>query len=56
MPEELEEVLRGAPVQEIDLENRLRKEWKEKEMVIGGARVEDFIAALSGTLEKIKFG
>ncbi len=52
MPEQMEEALRTAPAREDDIEKILRRVWQEKNMVIGGARVEDFIAAVSGALKK----
>lgn len=54
MPEEIEQALRQAPAQEAEIERILRKEWEEKKMVIAGARIEDFIAAVSGALRAIK--
>ncbi|MBA4395671.1 MAG: hypothetical protein C0407_19130 [Desulfobacca sp.] len=53
MPEELEAVLREAPAQEGAIERILRKAWQDKKMVIAGARVEDFISAVSGALKRI---
>jgi lipoate---protein ligase len=49
-PEEMEEVLRGAPAEEAAIESLLRKVWQEKEMVVAGARVEDFVTAVFGAL------
>ncbi len=54
MPEEIEQALRQAPAQEAEMERIIRKEWEEKKIVIAGARVEDFIAAVSGALRTIK--
>jgi lipoate---protein ligase len=53
MPEDLEAVLRKSPAREAAIEKNLRKEWQDKKMVIAGARVEDFISAVSGALKKI---
>lgn len=52
MPEEMETALRRSPATEASVERILRTLWQEKEMVIGGARVEDFIAAVTGALPK----
>jgi len=54
MPEELEDALRNIPAREAEVEEILRKEWQEKKMVIAGARVEDFIAAVWGALRAMK--
>jgi hypothetical protein len=54
MPEEIEQALCQARAQEAEIERIIRKEWEEKKMVIAGARVEDFIAAVSGALRAIK--
>lgn len=52
MPEEMEDALRNAPAQANVIQQILRKVWQEKGMVIGGARVEDFIAAVLGALDE----
>ena len=53
IPEELEEALRYASAEEAVVEDLLRKAWQEKEMVVGGARVEDFITAVIGAIKRI---
>ncbi len=54
MPEEIEQALRNAPARQVDVEGTIRKVWEEKKVVVAGARVEDFIAAVSGALRAIK--
>jgi lipoate---protein ligase len=53
IPEEMEAALINAPAEEAAVESRLRKVWQEKEMVVGGAGVEDFITAVCGALKRI---
>lgn len=50
MPEEIEDVLRNAPAQKDEIEKILRKEWPARGWVIAGARVDDFVAVVSGAL------
>jgi lipoate---protein ligase len=52
MPEEMEAALRRTPATEESVNKILRALWQEKTMVIGGAQVEDFIAAVGGALLK----
>lgn len=54
MPEEMEHALGHAQALETEVRRILQKEWQEKKMVIAGARVEDFISAVSGALRAIK--
>ena len=53
MPEQMEDALRAAPARASDIGQVLRKVWQEKGMVIGGAKVEDFVAAVSGALKRM---
>jgi lipoate---protein ligase len=51
-PEEMEAALHQTPATEDSVSRVLRTVWQEKGMVIGGAHVEDFIAAVNGALIK----
>jgi hypothetical protein len=53
IPEEIEQALRSAPVTEAEIEKIIRQEWEKKKMIVAGARVEDFIAAVSGALRAL---
>jgi len=53
VPEEIEQALRSVAAREEEIERVIRKEWEEKKMVVAGARVEDFITAISGALRTI---
>lgn len=54
IPEELEQALRGAPAQDAAVAAAILRRWEEKQMVVAGARAEDFTAAVSGALKRIE--
>ncbi len=53
VPEEIEQALRSAPTAEAEIEKIIRQEWEKKKMIVAGARVEDFIAAVWGALRAL---
>ena len=53
IPEEIEQALRSAPATEAESEKIIRREWERKKMIVAGARVEDFIAAVWGALRAL---
>jgi lipoate---protein ligase len=53
IPEEIEQALRSAPATEAESEKIIRQEWERKKMIVAGARVEDFIAAVWGALRAL---
>ena len=53
IPEEIEQALRSAPATEAEIDAIIRQEWERKKMVVAGARVEDFITAVSGALRAL---
>jgi lipoate-protein ligase A len=53
VPEEIEQALRSAPATEAEIGAIIRQEWERKKMVVAGARVEDFITAVSGALRAL---
>jgi hypothetical protein len=36
-----------------EIEKIIRQEWEKKKMIVAGARVEDFITAVSGALRAL---
>jgi lipoate-protein ligase A len=53
IPEEIEQALRSAPAKEAEIEKIIHQEWEKRGMVVAGARVEDFITAVSGALRAL---
>jgi hypothetical protein len=53
IPEEIEQALRSAPATVAEIEKIIRQEWEKKKMIVAGARVEDFITAVSGALRAL---
>ncbi|HXZ38056.1 MAG TPA: hypothetical protein VEL68_18675, partial [Thermodesulfobacteriota bacterium] len=53
IPEEIEQALRSAPAMEAEIEKIIRQKWEKEKMIVAGARVEDFITAVSGALRAL---
>ena len=53
IPEEIEQALCSAPATEDEIDKIIRQEWEKKKMIVAGARVEDFIAAVGGALRAL---
>jgi lipoate-protein ligase A len=53
IPEEIEQALRSAPAMEAKIEKIIRQKWEKEKMIVAGARVEDFITAVSGALRAL---